>query len=558
MDVLTDKGSTPLVSRRMLLVIAAGITLFVGLVYLLFPSAIYNGDGLGYAKVVETASTSRLWSIPARLFFCPIGRIVQQLLGAVGWEVRSVYVLQAINSIFGSLAAGVFFLIAFRISRSVRLALMVSLGFAFSLAVWFWNINVTSYPGNVFFLVCCLYLLISSAEIADRRTFLRRAAAVALVHALAAFFWLPAVLLGPSIALIFLFVTGRVSRNIRLVAAAVYSISFLIFLFVPLVIAGVQTAGVSNVETFLSWLASASHKKSPDISLKNFFRGIIGFSSSVFHMTGLGPFVKNLLWNVPFVPESRPKMYSEIAAFLLLWLTIGSMVFYYLRFLGRSIACYRRCLMALIVWAVPIMLFGLIWLGSDTERWLAVSPIFWLLLLIGVSHACSQAKPTVAKIAERFLWSFTAIIILYNLISVVLPDHDRKNNPYWQKAEFLSAQMTDQDLVLLWGHDHVFTGSHLGYFFNKKWDHLGMLGNKYWDDIEERIVAMVDEVRRRGGRVLIIGRIFLPEDLPESRYSPSEERVDRIKLGEILSRWERRPAFTYEKDTYWLLVKDES
>lgn len=243
-------------------------------------------------------------------------------------------------------------------------------------------------------------------------------------------------------------------------------------------------------------------------------------------------------------------------------------MFYYGFFLLSSIFyCYvyrkeifkdkNRFGFILLVWAMPVTLFGLTFLGSDTERWLAILPILWLFLLSVALHAEKHLKSAKASAVKIFIGILVFVMSTHNAVFAIIPAHNPDNNQYLRSARFISSQMSRQDLVFLWGHDHVFTADHLRYFFDLNAIHLNQLANesKYADTIFDILDERISRYNVMGGKVFIIGRLFLVEDLPESHYSPGEQKVSREEFARYFSQWERNPAFKYKEDIYWMLLE---
>ncbi|MCK4657150.1 MAG: DUF2723 domain-containing protein [candidate division Zixibacteria bacterium] len=541
---------SPAAQRSTLLFAAFLLTIVVLTLNLSLLSSRFNGDGLGYARVVEDADSSKLFSISARLLFCPTGKLVHSIVGFVDSDIRSVHSLQILNSIFGALGVGVFFLAAFRISRSIRLSILAALGLGFSLSYWFWSTNATSYPGCIFFLIVTLYLLIKLTETSGRRRYLLLCLLIGLTHALANFFWLTALLAAPAIVLGI--IVGYRGATIigRIKAAITYSASLLLFLVIPLLVAGFATGRVDSLSGFPAWLTVASYGIPPDLSLLNLSKGIIGFSSSVFRIIELGPAIKQAVWGVPYVIENNLRLYVEMVVFVLLWVFLIAVAFYLVRYRKEVFRSKTRMAWVLAFWAIPPALFGLIWLGSDTERWLSVLLVLWLLILFIAIHAARFLSAARAKAIEIALWAFVAVIFAHNLVFAVIPDHDPDNNQYMQSAQYLNSRMSGSDLILLWGHDHVFTADHLTYFFGIEAHHLGRYAKKRPDEAFSTLDSDILNCRARGSRVFVSGRIFLYQDLPESHHSDANANTERAEFAEFFSKWKMTSAFTHGTDTY--------
>jgi len=270
-------------------------------------------------------------------------------------------------------------------------------------------------------------------------------------------------------------------------------------------------------------------------------------------MTELGPFIKSNIYGVPFVLEKRSELYIEIAAFITFWGVMAASATYFLRSRRDIFSSKGRLIFVLFIWSLPVTVFGLVFLGADTERWLAVTPIFWMMLVVLNWHSRTYLTTFKARLIEAGLWGLVLLVLLHNASLAIIPQSNPDNNHFLQTAKYLDSHISERDLVMLWGHDNVFTGGHLSYFFSKKARHLRMVGGTQSDHAKNNITALVNSTWENGGRVFVIGRLFLPKDLPESGYPENDQRVDRKELGKVLSRWERTQAFIYKKDIYWEL-----
>jgi len=527
-------------------------------IYMIFFTKNFNGDGMGYARVVEEAGSGKLWSVSARLLFCPTGRVVQEVVQFVGIETRGVYILTVVNSAFGALGSAIFFLMCFSITGKRIISSLVAFGLAFSFAFWFWSANATSYPGNVLFLIISLYIIERSMESVSVKRYLMMAVLVGFTHAFATFFWLTAIILVPSIALIQVVIGNDKNRGTRLAAVLAYGLTYGIVLFIPLVIAGVLARDVSSISEFRLWLTEASHTVPPQLSLGNVMRGVIGIASSIFSMVELGPYVKSLAFGVPTVVESKMVLILELIAFVLFWMLLASCVYFIWKNRTKMSKGDKQYLTTLLLWSLPVVCFGMTWLGTDTERWLAMSPILWLLGILLYRISTRDNKGSAVRRKNMILAVVVLIVFSYNLGLTMYPNTRIDNNYFYKSACELNDHMGENDKVFLWGHDHIQTGPNLSYFFGKNWIHLHLTGGKYWDTIEERINEEVRETASKGGNLFVIGRVFLPKDMPESRYSDATERPSRRRLAEILSRWKREEVFSIGIDTYWKLDIDPS
>ncbi len=550
-----ERGGERAVGGRNRPYLAAGLVSLLSLsVYLFLPSANFNGDGLGYAKIIEDGSTTALWSFSGRLLFCPAGALIQGLLGRLGFQVQSIYALQYLNSVFCAIAVGIYFLSFYKIIMNIRLALLAAAGLSFSLSFWFWSVNATSYPGNIFFLICCFGTLLSIIDCRSLHRYYLLSFLLGLMHAFSCGFWLTAVLLYPSFLLSLFVATGKISTKGRFYAGAFYSLSFALFLGIPLLIAAHFAAGVRDLSGFFAWLSSASQNIPPEISIANFLRGIIGFSSSIFSMIELGPYIKSIVFDLPVTATDKFRLLCEVISFATLWIIILLAVRQWYNLKDSILRLRMRLISILVLWLAPTVAFGLTWLGSDTERWLSVLPVFWIFLIMPIAVG-QKAGDTIR--GKSWFWTvsgFVGFVIIYNLLYFAVPNHDIKKNQFYSVAQKLDEQLGSDDMVMLWGYDILGAGDNLRYFFGKGYISLFTVANKYSaEEADDYLTKKIQRVMEGNGQIYTIGRIFLPVDVIESRYQESEMKISRLAIAEILSKWEREPAFVIAKDTYWRL-----
>jgi hypothetical protein len=272
-------------------------------------------------------------------------------------------------------------------------------------------------------------------------------------------------------------------------------------------------------------------------------------------MTELGPVVKQMLWGIPYALQSKSKLYAEVAVFGLLWASVAAAAPYLVRHRRTVFGQAPRMAMILAIWSVLPIVFGLTWLGSDTERWLSVSPVLWLAMLFVAVHAARRLRPAAGRLAKSALWFAVAAVFAHNLLFFAIPDHDPENNQYMRCAEFLNTKMSGNDLALVWGHDQVFTADHLAYFFGVKSLHLGQVGREQTREAFSVLDSNIRACWAQGGRVFVIGRVFLEEDLRESHRSDEHARIKRAEFARFFGTWRRSAAFTYKQDTYWELLE---
>ncbi|MGD8375024.1 MAG: glycosyltransferase family 39 protein, partial [Acidobacteriota bacterium] len=152
--------------RRVAIGAIAALTLLaVALLYLLFPSADYTGDGTLFADLVRHAGVDgstefhRLFLHPHHLAYGPLGAMFQRALGSPPDGVRNVEILRLVHlsSLLATTALLVFLIAVWRATGDTAAAVLGTLLLAFSGAFWAYAVNVEVQP--LVLLSLCLFLL---------------------------------------------------------------------------------------------------------------------------------------------------------------------------------------------------------------------------------------------------------------------------------------------------------------------------------------------------------------------------------------------------------------
>jgi hypothetical protein len=281
--------------------------------------------------------------------------------------------------------------------------------------------------------------------------------------------------------------------------------------------------------------------------LLNISRGVIGFSSSIFRIVELGPAIKQAFWGVPYASSDGIKLYVEIIMFVILWSSLAFAGIYAFRNRVQLFGVRTRLALIFALWAIPPIVLGLTWLGSDTERWLAILPLLWLSVLLIMMHARSTGRNKMVV----GVGVFVAVMFLHNLVFAVIPANDPDNNRYMNTARFLDKQMSERDIVFLWGYDNVFTADHLRYFFDIESYHLAQIAREQPDETFQILESAIDDCLGRGGRAFVNGRILLDEDIPESHRSDESANIKRDEFAKFFGDYDVKEAFTLGHDVYW-------
>lgn len=168
-----------------------GVVTIVALVtYISLPTKNYYWDGIWFAQTIEDATRWPQLLHPNHLFYNLLGYGLYHILG--GW-FRALYVLQAMDAVFGAATVYVLFRIVWELTQSERTTLLLVGLFAFAGTWWRFATDADAYIPSVFFLTLSALHLLPGRKPRPLRAALLHSAAM-LVHQLAVFFF-PAAML---------------------------------------------------------------------------------------------------------------------------------------------------------------------------------------------------------------------------------------------------------------------------------------------------------------------------------------------------------------------------
>jgi hypothetical protein len=151
------------------------------LVYLLLLTKNYYWDGIFFAQTIEDSPRLNAALLhPNHLFYNVFGYFGYRVARALGFQVRALTVLQALNCFVSAAAACVLFRLLLEVFKSVYVSVVLTVVFAFSATWWKFSTDADSYILSVFFLIVCLYLILPGRA--------PRPLALACAHTLAMFF----------------------------------------------------------------------------------------------------------------------------------------------------------------------------------------------------------------------------------------------------------------------------------------------------------------------------------------------------------------------------------
>ncbi len=396
------------------------VILFVFLIYLLYPTRNFYWDGIYFSQVIEDARELNVSLLhPNHLFYNVIGYLAYQTAYILGWQVRAVYVLEFISSIFGAASATVFFLILKRSLDATYLSLTLTALFAFSATWWKFSTDADAYIPSVFFLLIGFYLLLPNQP--------PRPLLVALAHSSAMFLHELAVLFFPVAVLGIVFQTVSLERRKQISLVLQYSLTAFLLTFGTFCLSFYLLTGSFDLKSFIGWLTSYS----PDIgftldlwknllltlrgNLRLFFDGRFNFFEfnllNIFLLIFLGAVFIALAVKVA-------RSLNDIKA---IWKAATKREFY------RS-----PVTLLCAVWISTYLIFLFFFIPGNTFYRLFYFPA--LVLLFGMLLASSEALRTGIRQWRAAL--LIAVVALSNFLFFIRPySQVRKNTPLWLALE---------------------------------------------------------------------------------------------------------------------------
>ncbi|MCB9556815.1 MAG: glycosyltransferase family 39 protein [Deltaproteobacteria bacterium] len=352
-----------------------------------------NGDGVGYIKRLADTTLA-----PGHLLYLPLARIIS----GGGTPAEAVTKLRLLSLCCVLLALLVCYLAARR-RLGLAQAALLTLMLGASQAVFRAAREVETYGPALLLCAIAFYAATRSCEQQTRSTFWAGVAGAAC--GAGALFHLALALLGPAL-LVALFFGVDQGRRLRASAAAA---AFGLLAFIPVLHLCALRSGISGWPSLISWLQSADHGIPYPLGPATPLVAIWGLARSLVY----APY--------PYQAEQ----WLVLAAALL---AIATLVAW------TSALAIRRQPSAPLVMSTPLLLFGLLFYPSDTERWVFVLPA---LCLAG----------TLPRTRE--LWVLPIAMLVYN-ISAGQPNAAERLRV--QRAEASELLLSSNDLLVAPGH----------------------------------------------------------------------------------------------------------
>lgn len=222
----------------------------VSVVYLSFLTKNYYWDGIAFAQAIEGAPEIHVSLVhPNHLIYNLVGYVLYRAAKSLGFNPRSVTVLQILNAFLGAATSALLFHILKNTLRSAYIALALSLLFAFSATWWKYTVDADAYIPGALLLLLSFYLVLPGRK--------ANPVLVGLVYALALCLHQMAIIFFPFL-LVALWIQDEHPRRRRLIRCVILT-----------VVAGGLTLG-AYIYSF--------HSLTGDFHLRDFLRWTLSYA----------------------------------------------------------------------------------------------------------------------------------------------------------------------------------------------------------------------------------------------------------------------------------------
>ncbi len=370
----------------------------------------------------------------------------------------------SLNSFFGALTAGLFYLLLRRRTEVSReLAAVASFLPTFSFGIWFYSVTIEVYVIALFFVLVSLYLL-TEKELSRRRVLL-----AAMLHGIAMLFHqLHLFFLVPALFALSGWTGSRIapgtSRSMLMLQYVVVAGAVVL---IPYLVIGIFVLGMDTPDSYVRWILgyAGDDRFWVPLSILTPLKILIGFSRTIigadflFAIPTASGLVNRILpgkWlaDQQFVVRELPETLALLL--LLCSVVIGTIL---LVSSARAASTMRRRFTSLPpvirLSLVFIVVYGLLfsfWDNTNLEFWIPQSVLFWLVLVPLMSMRDAERSDRLGTRRRRIP---LAVPVLAGLLFVVngagsiywmMP---RSNDYYTIQADSLTAIAGTNGIILL-------------------------------------------------------------------------------------------------------------
>jgi hypothetical protein len=445
---------------------ALGLGALAMLLYLFTAPAVVNPDGLGYLKLLPHNFAA------GHLLYLPMLRAATRLLGGDG--LRAGRILDAMLG--GSGVVLLYGLTRRALSQlplgrpfsvaDVRFAsTLAAAGLAVSWGYWTESADVEAYAAAVVALLSTVRLCVAYRA----RPTVWRALGVGAMLGVSVLCHLTHVLLTPFVAAWLLaHAPSRAAGRLHAALAVALggALSFSAYAYAALVVRGHDFAAA------IRWVGTATHGFHPAGGPYRVADAIYGLA-------------KSLVWS-PYLYESdAPKLLGQFLLGLLPLVALAA----YAILRRRALPPLDWKLYAL--WVAPYTILGVLFFGGDSERWLFVLPLLWLLAATLIA-----LEPRRRALALMIL----SYLVLLNMTTAIVPAMKDASGTRSRAVE-AARLFHDGDLIVFPGHSW---DEYVSFYATAKLEPFPLSYYCARDGVAagwQRLERDVEQARARGGQV---------------------------------------------------------
>jgi len=454
---------------------ALGLGTLATLLYLCTAPAVPNADGLGYLKLLPHNFA------PGHLLYMPALRGLTHLLGGDGLSAGRL-----LNAVLGGTGVVLTYGLVRRALGALPLgrpfsaedirfaASFAAAGLGLSFGYWIQGADVEAYAGAMVALLATVRLLVAYAA----RPTLWRALAVGALLGISVMCHLTHVVLTPFV-FAYLFAHAPSRRDSWLHATLAVALGGLStiggYAYAALYVRKHDLAGA------IIWISSAQHGFVQSNGIYRLADAIYGLAKSIIFS--------------PYLHESdAPRLLGQFLLGLAPLIALGAL------YVSR-----RRALPPVewrlgLLWIAPYAMLGVLFFGSDSERWLFILPALWLL-------AATLVAERPHRVREALL--VLAYLGVLNFATGLWPQH--ADSAIRGHAESAARPLHDGDLIVFPGHSW---DEYVSFFTGAKVTPFPIAYYAARDGVEagwQRLEKEVSDAHARGGKVYAL-RVFDEHD----------------------------------------------
>lgn len=454
------------------LVIGLIIAFSILVIYLSFPCKMFYFDGLMYASVVEAKEPgwqNRLaWA--NHLSFNYYGHAFWQLLKYVGIKRDGYSTLQIMNSFFGAITCGIFFLFLRKLIEKIWIAAVFSYLLAFSYAFWYRSVDAQVYPPSVFWLLISFILTWSYTRQKSnlKLVILAVTTGLAVLSHQGNIFFIPMVIVGICIPL------GKKLKNIfilGIVSGIVIAVPYLHVLTYQertLIDRNTGRFAINNetIKNSFNWIRGNAGSYDPDKYVNTYWNPPKLKELSIFKTIGqnlkdsnlkhLVTDFKTMVWAMWFA-KGGYFGYGNPSDTGKVWMFISKIIFMLLGIIlfirGKIYIKYKTLFILTLTWWFSYMIFVSWFNSGNPDYWYQ----HWMPILALV--ACSiyeflKDENVSLLLRKTILGLFLCSVVIIppiNFFDSIYPISKVENNENYLKALFVKEHVKKGGVVIISG-----------------------------------------------------------------------------------------------------------